>query len=89
MDILQLALGIVVPLLVVSLVLAFIRLARGPSLLDRLVALDLMVVVAVGFIAAYAMATGESAYLDVAVVLALLGFLGTVAFATYVERRVE
>jgi len=81
--------GIVVPMLIVALGLALVRLVRGPRLLDRVVALDFMVVVGIGFIAAHAMATGKTAFLDVALVLALLGFLGTVAFATYVERRMS
>lgn len=71
----------------VGLFLAFIRLVRGPSLPDRVVALDLIGVIAVGVIAAYDILTEQPVLLDAATVVALVAFLGTVAFARYVERR--
>jgi multicomponent Na+:H+ antiporter subunit F len=67
--------------------LAFIRLVRGPSLPDRVVALDLIGTLTVGTIAAYEVFMSQSTLLDAAVVVALVAFLGTVAFARYVERR--
>ena len=70
-----------------SLFLTFVRLVRGPTLPDRVVALDLMGVLAVGMIAAYAVATDQPGLMDPAAVLALVGFLGTVAFARYLARR--
>jgi multicomponent Na+:H+ antiporter subunit F len=51
------------------------------------VALDLMGVLTVGMIAAYAVAADQPGLLDPASVVALVGFLGTVAFARYLERR--
>ncbi len=72
--------------LILAFLLAFVRLARGPSLPDRVVALDLMATLAVGFIATYAVATGQALYVDLALVLALVAFLGTVAFAHYIEK---
>jgi multicomponent Na+:H+ antiporter subunit F len=80
-------LTIVYALLSAALFLAFFRLARGPSLPDRVVALDLIAVITVGIIAAYAIDVGQRVFLDAALVVALIGFLGTVAFAQYVERR--
>jgi multicomponent Na+:H+ antiporter subunit F len=74
-------------MLSLSLFLAFVRLVRGPSLPDRVVALDLMATAAVGFIATYAILTGQSMLLRPAVALSLLAFLGTVAFAYYIEKR--
>ncbi len=68
-------------MLSVALFLAFVRLVRGPSLPDRVVALDLIAALTVGFIAVYAIDTGERVFLDVAIVVALITFLGTVAFA--------
>lgn len=73
-------------LLVLAMLLAVIRLVLGPSLPMRVVALDLMSSLSVGFIAAYAVVTNQSVYLDVALVLALVTFLGTVAFAYYIEK---
>ncbi|MEZ4657464.1 MAG: monovalent cation/H+ antiporter complex subunit F [Caldilineaceae bacterium] len=81
------ALNVALPLLVGALLLVFVRLVRGPHVLDRVVALDYIAIVGVGILAIYAVATGQTAYLDVAVIVALLGFLGTVGFAYYVERR--
>ncbi len=71
----------------VALVLAFIRLVRGPSLPDRVVALELIATLAVGMIAIYDVATEQPVFLDVAIVVALIGFLGAVAFARYVEKQ--
>lgn len=70
-----------------ALVLAFIRLVRGPSLPDRVVALDLISALAVGIISVSAIETGQRIMLEAAIVLALISFLGTVAFARYLERR--
>jgi multicomponent Na+:H+ antiporter subunit F len=89
MSVTQLALWFVLPLLALGILLAFLRLLRGPSLPDRVVALDVMSSLAIGFIACYAVGRNQPVYLDVAVVLALLAFLGTVAFAYYLERRVR
>jgi multicomponent Na+:H+ antiporter subunit F len=69
-----------------SLLVAFIRLVKGPTLPDRIVAMDLFGVLVVGLIVVLAASTGVQATLDAAIVIALIGFLGTVAYATYVER---
>ncbi len=68
-----------------ALLLVAIRLMRGPTLPDRVVALDMLVAIGVGFIAAFSLASSQSAYLDIAVALGLVGFLSTVAFARYIE----
>ncbi len=80
-----LALNVVFGALILSLAMALARLARGPTLPDRVVALDLIAFLAVGFIAVYAVAAEQPAALDAALTLALIAFLGTVAFARYVE----
>jgi multicomponent Na+:H+ antiporter subunit F len=81
-----LALWVVLPMLAAALALTLYRIVRGPSAPDRVVALDLLTVVVIGMIAAYEVATDQPVYLDVAITLALISFLGTVAFARYVER---
>lgn len=70
-----------------GLICAFIRLARGPYLPDRVIALDLISVLAMGFIVAYAVRFNQPNFIDVAIILAIISFLGTVAFAYYLERR--
>ena len=72
--------------LVFSMALAVVRLVRGPVSADRIVALDLLSVLVVGFVALYAVFSGQAAYLDVAAAYALVAFLGTVAFARFLER---
>ena len=74
-------------MLAVAAALAFVRLLRGPTLPDRVVALDLIGVLIVCVIVAVAATTGQQAYLDVAIVIALVSFVGTVAYARYVERE--
>ncbi len=74
-------------MLTAAIFLAFLRLTRGPTLPDRVVALDLITVITVGFIAAYAIDLDQQVFLDAAIVVALIAFLGTVAFAQYLERR--
>ena len=73
--------------LCVSAVLCMARLLRPGSLADRIVALDAVLVVLVSGIAVQAARTGDGTYLDVLVVVALLGFLGTVTVARFIERR--
>ncbi|CAN5610584.1 cation:proton antiporter [soil metagenome] len=68
-----------------SLLLAMFRLFMGPTLPDRVVALDLIAFVAVGVTVLFAIVTGQPAFLDAAVTLALIAFVGTVAFARYTE----
>ena len=83
----ELATGLALGMVGLALVLTFVRLVRGPTLPDRVVALDLMGVLAVGMLAAYAVAADQPVLLDPAAVLALVGFLGTVAFARYLAKR--
>ena len=78
---------VVLVMLSVGLFLAFFRLVIGPTLLDRVVALDLTAVLTVGIVAVTAIDTGQHVFLDAAIVVALITFLGTIAFARYVERR--
>ena len=70
----------------VALLIALIRLVKGPTLPDRIVAMDLFGVIVVGLIVVLAGSSGVRATLDAAIVIALIGFLGTIAYATYVER---
>lgn len=66
---------------------AFLRLVLGPSLPDRVVALDMMTVAIVAFCGLAAIQSGDAAFLDVALALALVGFLATVALARFAERQ--
>ena len=88
MDLLEIALDVSFVLVMLGVAFAFVRLLKGPSLPDRIVALDMMTVLIVSFCGLYAMLSEDTAFVDVAIVLALVGFLATVALARFVERRV-
>jgi multicomponent Na+:H+ antiporter subunit F len=72
--------------LLVSIFLALVRLIKGPDAADRIVALDLVSVLIVAFLAAYSIFSGETSFLDVAIGYALIAFLGTVALARFLMR---
>lgn len=74
-------------LVMVSIGLGFYRIAKGPTLEDRVVSLDMMTVTIVAFCGLYAILSGVDAFLDVAIVVALIGFLATVALARFAERE--
>jgi multicomponent Na+:H+ antiporter subunit F len=87
MSFLEIALNISIIMIGISLILIFIRLAIGPSIEDRIVALDLLAANTIGFVTVYAIQNKTTTFLDVGIIVALLAFLGTVAFAYYLERR--
>lgn len=76
-------------LLCTSLLVVTYRVVRGPSLPDRVVGLDVLNSIIVGIVAVDAIATHEDSFLPAALVLALLTFLATIAFAYYLRRRPE
>ncbi|MFZ1813243.1 MAG: cation:proton antiporter [Rhizobiaceae bacterium] len=63
------------------------RVIMGPTLPDRVLALDTLVATAIGFIAVIGVKTGFSLYLDIAIALGLVGFLATIAFARFIIER--
>lgn len=69
-----------------ALVLTTLRLFRGPTLPDRVVALELISMISVGLIFLVAIEVDKPVLVDVAIVVALIAFIGTVAFAYYMER---
>jgi multicomponent Na+:H+ antiporter subunit F len=72
--------------LLISIILALVRLVRGPAAADRIVALDLISILIVAFLAAYSIYAGETSFLDVAIGYALIAFLGTAALARFLMR---
>lgn len=78
---------IILPILMLSVVLVFIRFFKGPDLSDRVVALDLIITIGIGIIGVYSIVSEQSTFLDIATILALIAFLGTVAFSYYLEKR--
>lgn len=84
---LDIAIIVSVLALLISFALVGVRLYLGPSLPDRVLGLDMLVTIAVAFIAVFAIRTGQHAYLDVAISLGLVGFLATTAFSRYILSR--
>lgn len=76
-------------ILALSFAVIVVRLVRGPTLPDRILALDLLVAVAIGYIAVFGISTGFTIYVDIAIALGLVGFLSTIALARFVLRRGE
>ena len=68
---------------------AFVRLVLGPSVADRVIALEIMSTIAIASAATYSALMRQTAFLDVAVLVALISFLGTVSFAYYLQRRAQ
>lgn len=76
-------------LIMAGIALGFVRLVLGPTNADRIVALDMMTVNIVAFCAVFSVRSSSSAFLDVAIVLALVGFLTTLALARFAERQMK
>lgn len=85
--ILSAAIHLALAILTLALVMTAIRVIIGPTLADRVLALDQLVSIAIGFIVVIAVKTGFELYVDIALALALVGFLATAAFARYIYIR--
>lgn len=78
---------IILPMLTISVVLVFYRFLKGPKLSDRVLALDLLITIGIGIIVVYSIISDQPTFLDIAMIFALIAFLGTVAFSYYLEKR--
>lgn len=76
-------------LLGVGAVGAIIRIVRGPSVADRMVALDTLLFIGVGGVGVFVVATGDVTYVPVLVVAVLTAFLGTLVVARYIEAETD
>ncbi|MEM8551659.1 MAG: cation:proton antiporter [Pseudomonadota bacterium] len=84
---LSISMGITFTVLTLAFALIVVRIVRGPTLPDRILALDLLLAVAIGYIAAYGITSGFTIYVDIAIALGLIGFLSTIALARFVLTR--
>jgi multicomponent Na+:H+ antiporter subunit F len=80
---------VVLPILLLAVLLVAYRFFRGPGIVNRVIALDLLITIGIGIITIYSIQTGQSTFLDDAMILALIAFLGTVAFSYYLEKKNE
>jgi len=74
-------------ILVVLAIALLYRIFRGPTAADRIAALDALDLIVALALALYSLYTGRGIYLDIALVVALLGFVSTVFVGRYIERR--
>jgi len=85
-DLLQMSLVLAFVILSLSQVMAMVRLVIGPGAGDRILALDTMVINAIGLIVLLGIAQGTTVYFEAAMIIAMLGFVSTVAYARFVLR---
>lgn len=78
---------VIFPTLTISIVMVIIRLFKGPDVVDRVVALDLLITIGIATVAAYCIRTKQAIFLDVATLFALVAFLGTIAFSYYINKK--
>lgn len=78
---------VIMPILCLAIILVFIRFLIGPQIVDRVISLDLIITIGVGVIGIFSIISKKSNFLDDAMILALVAFLGTVAFSYYLEKR--
>lgn len=74
-------------LLSFSVIIVFIRIVLGPSLPDRVISFDLVGTITIGMISIYSITTGVESYMDAAIILSLVMFLGAIAFAYYMRKK--
>jgi multicomponent Na+:H+ antiporter subunit F len=79
--------AVALTMLALGLALTFVRLVRGPTLPDRVISIDLIGILIVCVLVVVGGESGQGAFLDVAMVIALISFVGTVAYARYLERE--
>ncbi|MBB5444795.1 MULTISPECIES: monovalent cation/H+ antiporter complex subunit F [unclassified Paraburkholderia] len=82
----EIMLRIAAVLIFFAMLFGVIRLVIGKTLVDRIVAIDMLTVVSLSLIALYAQVSGRFVYIDVALVYALLSFLAVLAIARFLER---
>jgi len=85
---LQVSLWIVLGMISISIFLCFIRIILGPTMLDRVVALDCIGINLIGMIGILMIIQGTMAYVDAILVLGIVVFIGTIALVKFIERGI-
>lgn len=78
---------LILPMLSVAALLVVYRFIKGPSLADRVIAVDLLFIIGIAITTAFSLLSGESLFLDIATLFSLIGFLSTTAFAYYLVKK--
>ncbi|WP_325357652.1 monovalent cation/H+ antiporter complex subunit F [Albibacterium sp.] len=78
---------VIMPALSIATLLVFYRFIIGPNVMDRVVALELLISIGIASITIFSIVSDNATFLDVAMILALIAFLGTVAYSYYIEKK--
>ncbi|AMM54787.1 monovalent cation/H+ antiporter complex subunit F [Pyrococcus kukulkanii] len=81
----MMGINIYLALIAIATLLSMYRVFRGPTTVDRLVAVDIMTTITVGLMVLFSLYYKRTIFLDVALVYAILSFAGVIAFARYLE----
>jgi multicomponent Na+:H+ antiporter subunit F len=87
--VIDIAMNICFALLGIGMLLTLLRILRGPTLADRILGLDVLTLLGLGAISVFAVKSGVYLYVDLAVAVALVGFVSTAAFARYLLSRAK
>ena len=74
-------------MLLLALGISLFRLILGPAIRDRIVAMDLIASITMGFILVYSVLMKESMYFDIVITISLISFIGTVSISTYLKNK--
>ncbi len=86
-DFLNIAVIIGFASLLIALGLAFVRLIKGPTVSDRVAAMDLTASIIMGFVLLYSLLINQSVYFDIVVIISLIAFIGTIGVSSYLKQK--
>jgi len=81
----MIGINIYLAVIAIATLLSMYRVFKGPTTVDRVVAVDIMTTITTGLMVLFALYYKRAIFLDVALVYAVLAFLGVIAFARYLE----
>jgi multicomponent Na+:H+ antiporter subunit F len=73
--------------LMTAMVITLVRLLKGPSVNDRIAAMDLIASIIMGVILVYSVLINNAMYFDVPLIISLISFIGTIAVSTYLKQK--
>ncbi len=86
-NILSFAVHVSFILILAAFFIAFLRLAKGPELADRVLVLDLFAVLVIGISIIFTLVSEEQLFLNAAVIIAMTAFMGTIIFAKFLKKQ--
>ena len=89
MSLFTIAAYIAIAIISITTILTLVRFFKGPSLPDRIISLDVFSANLLAVLAIYSVLSEEKAYLNVALIMSLIAFVGTMTFAYYLVQKRE